>query len=115
MIDFACKRFSLPEVIKCSLGITKAEMRIFSFFIDGDDTYSTSQRVADATSLDLSTVQKAVKKLHEKGVLVRSQENLDSGGYQFTYRRANKSVIRKIINDTVCAWARTVEKELERW
>ena len=36
MIDFACKRFEMSEVIKCSLALSKAEFKLFDFFIKND-------------------------------------------------------------------------------
>ena len=41
MIDFACKQFNLKDVIKCSLGLTKADLEIFEFLLKNNGQYNT--------------------------------------------------------------------------
>lgn len=113
MIDFACKRFDLNEIIKCSLGITKAEKVIMDFFISNSEEFNSTE-ISKRTRLQLSTVQKALKKLHEKNILLRSQKNLDNGGYVFVYRANSKQEIRQTIKDIIRGWSEKVEKEVDR-
>ena len=75
MIDFACKRFKLSEIIKCGLGLTRAEYKVLEYFIDHEDLFSTEQ-LAENIGLNLSTIQRTVKKLFEKDLLTRNQNNL---------------------------------------
>ena len=89
MIDFACKTFSLEEVIKCGLGLTRADYKLLLYFIDNKDWLTTAD-ISKELSLNLSTVQRGVKRLYEKEVLLRSQENLDNGGYLFLYKAKEK-------------------------
>ena len=114
MIDFACKKFSINEVIQCSLGLSKAECRLFQFLLYEDEDL-TAQQIAERMKIDRTTVQKAIKNLVENDIVLRLQENLDKGGYIFRYRIRDKDVIRKRIKDIVSNWYRTVLTELERW
>ncbi|NCN86639.1 MarR family transcriptional regulator, partial [archaeon] len=41
MIDFACKKFDIEEVIKCSLALSKSDFRILKFLMQNDDSFST--------------------------------------------------------------------------
>jgi predicted transcriptional regulator len=115
MIDFACKEFRLDDVIKCALNLTRADMKILNYFIVNPDGWSNTDSIAKVTSVDLSTAQRSVKKLHEKGVLTKSQNNLDRGGYTFIYMLKDKNEIKKLIMDIVYNWAKKVEQELESW
>ncbi|RME53421.1 MarR family transcriptional regulator [Candidatus Woesearchaeota archaeon] len=114
MIDFACKRFSLDEVIKCSLGLTKAEFAILKHFIKQSQERFSTKELAEALAIDQSTVQRAVKKLHEKNVLDRYQINLDGGGYLFTYQLKGKAHLRRIIKNIIQGWVATVEDALAK-
>ena len=115
MIDFACKRFQIKEVVKCSLGLTKADYNIMEFLIKNKERTFTTQQIAIKNKLDLSTVQRAVKKLTEKKAVIRLQENLANGGYQFTYQIESMPKIRKIISEIAHRWAGKVDEELEYW
>ena len=115
MIDFACKQFRIEEVIKCSLGMTKADAMVFRAFLADSTRWMTADDVAATTRLNLSTVQRAVKKLHEKGVLARSQQNLGHGGYQYVYQAKPKPEIRRVIRNVIDTWATTVKEHLETW
>ncbi len=115
MIDFACKEFKIKDVIKCALNLTRADMKVLEYFFEEPDIWSKTEQIATLTELDLSTVQRSVKKLHEKGILTKSQNNLDGGGYSFIYRINNKAEIKELIMGIVSKWVAKVEQELEDW
>ncbi len=115
MIDFACKEFRINDVIKCALNLTRADMKILEYNIIKSEQWNNTDNIATGTDLDLSTVQRSVKKLHEKGVLIKSQTNLDGGGYSFIYRIKDKEEIKQLIMNIVNTWVKKVESELEEW
>ena len=114
MIDFACKRFNLDEIIKCGLGLTKSDYKIMRFLVATPKEMS-SENVAKGVGVDLSTAQRSLKKLRGKELINRQQKNLSPGGYSYFYRGKTKAEIRKIILGIVSIWAGKVEGELERW
>ena len=83
--------------------------------LEHTEEWFTTEKLAKKLKLNLSTVQRSVKKLNEKEILMRRQENLNGGGYFFVYRIKYKSEIRKIILDVVRAWSKGVEKEFDEW
>jgi len=90
-------------------------MKVLEYFFEEPDNWSKTEQIAILVELDLSTVQRSVKKLHEKGILIRSQNNLDGGGYSFIYKINNKKEIKELIMGIVSKWAVKVEQELEEW
>jgi len=114
MIDFACKRFDKNQVIKCGLGLTKADFEIMQLLVSTNDEMTTED-IADRLKVNLSTAQRAVKKLHEKNIVKRMQKNLDGGGYFFVYVSYSRDVIRKQIISIVRKWADKVEEEINKW
>ncbi len=114
MIDFACKKFDLDEVIKCSLGLSKSEFKIVKILIKSDKELS-SLRIAESSKLDLSSVQRSLKKLNEKSLISRSQKNLSGGGYKYFYSIKNKSLIREKIKGILENWSTRVEEALTKW
>jgi len=114
MIDFACKRFKLDEVIKCGLSLTKAEYRLFEYVVKHHDDY-TADQLAEKVGLDVTTVQRAVKKLYEESVLKRSQENLDGGGYVYVYSVKSKQELRRVLMQIINNWVKTVDTALQNW
>ena len=115
MIDFACKKFDLKEVIRCGLNLTKTEFKIMEYLIKHAQKEFTAQEISKIFEVGLSTAQKGIKKINEKGLIKRSQRNLSKGGYCFAYSIRKKAILKeeilKIIND----WARKVEKEIQKW
>lgn len=114
MIDFACKRFELDEIIKCSLGLTKSDMVVLKHLIRSGEEYNTEE-LAKKLGLDLTTVQRSMKKLHGKGVVDRRQQNLQGGGYVFYYESAPKKKIRQVIEEIVHSWVKQVSAALQNW
>jgi predicted transcriptional regulator len=114
MIDFACKKFDIEEVVKCSLGLSKSEFRLLNFFIKNKKEFTTDE-LAKALKLDKSTIQRSVKKLHQKNLVTRGQINQTVGGYLFTYKIKDKQKIRKIILDTVENWVGVFREKIANW
>lgn len=114
MIDFACKKFDLEEVVKCSLGLSRSEFRLLKFLIENDDQFTTEE-LAKKLKVDKSTIQRGVKKLHEKKLVSRGQINQTVGGYLFLYRIKDKDNIRKVISGTVDSWVKIFHEKISKW
>lgn len=114
MIDFACKKFDLEEVVKCSLGLSKSEFKLLKFLIENDREFTTEE-LSKKLKLDKSTIQRAVKKMHGKSLVRRGQINQSVGGYLFTYRIKDKNKIRQIILDTVESWVVVFREKISKW
>lgn len=114
MIDFACKKFDIEEVVKCSLGLSKSEFRLLNFLIENDKQFTTDE-LSKKLNLDKSTIQRSVKKLHQKNLVSRGQINQSIGGYLFLYRIKEKEKIRKIVLDTIEAWVQTFRDKISNW
>jgi predicted transcriptional regulator len=64
MLDFACKEIELEAVVRCALGLSKAEYRILSTVLRRKE--STAGSLAAMMRLDRTTVQKGLTRLVEK-------------------------------------------------
>lgn len=114
MIDFACKRFELREVIKCGLGLTKSDYTIMDFLVKNKKTFN-SHEIAEKLNLDLSTVQRSLKNLSSKNIIIRGQNNLSLGGYVYLYRINEKKIIKEMMMNIINQWVNKVEHEVDRW
>lgn len=115
MIDFACKEFKIEDVIKCALNLTKADLKVMKYFLNEKEQWVDTDFLSKILKLDISTIQRSVKKLHEKEILQRSQQNLDGGGYVFKYKINSRAKIKNIIMAVVNSWADRLGQELEKW
>lgn len=115
MIRFACQQFSVEQVVRCSLGLSRAEYRVLEHLLVHCKGFCTANQVASILTIDVSTAQRSLKRLHEKGALVRSQNNLAKGGYQFSYRVVPKAHIARLVMQAVDGWSKRVHEQLERW
>jgi predicted transcriptional regulator len=115
MMDFACKEFKVEDVIKCALNLTKADLKVMKYFLNEAEQWIDTDSLSRALKLDISTIQRSVKKLHEKEILQRSQQNLDGGGYVFIYKIYSRAKIKNIIMNVVNSWADRLGQELEKW
>jgi predicted transcriptional regulator len=113
-MEFACKQIDIDEVVKCSLGLTRAEYRVFKRYMALKNEVTLSA-LSKKTGLDRTTVQKASLKLVEKGLLFRSQRNRPRGGYEFLYSIAGRSEIRSKVRDIVRSWWESVDGSLQYW
>jgi predicted transcriptional regulator len=115
MIDFACKKFSLEEVLRCSLNLSKAELDILKFLIKNKHEDVNTKIIQSKVKLDLTTVQRAVKKIYKLGILDRTQANLGNGGYVFSYKIKSKVEIKNKVIEIVDNWSKRVGNEFDKW
>lgn len=115
MIDFACKRFNIKEIIKCSLGLTKVEYQILEYFIRSPGKEMTTNYIASELDINQTTAQKTVKKLFEQNIIKRTQKNLENGGYVFIYQAYPKPHIHARIKEIIQTWSKNVEEHIDTW
>ena len=113
MINFACKKLDLYEVMRCGLGLTKTEHAILLFLLDND--WETANDVANKLKISLATAQRSLKNLHSKELIERRQQNLDLGGYLFFYKAKSKEEIRTELKKILSNWMENVETSLNKW
>jgi predicted transcriptional regulator len=114
MIDFACRRFDLEEVIRCGLGLSRTDYKILKHLVETGETID-SKSISGILKIDLSTAQRSLKKLRELELLKRQQVNLPSGGYNLKYSSVEKEEISKILESIVDGWSKKVKAELINW
>ena len=115
MIDFACKKFDLNEVIRCSLGFTKTEFAIMRYFVSNPGKEFTAKEISIIFNIGFSTSQKAINRINKSGLMKRSQRNLGKGGYVFVYSIKDKLVLEKKILGIIHNWMKNVEAGLKKW
>ncbi len=115
MINFACRNIELDDVVKCSLNLSNADFRLISFFVKNPDKDFSTLELSKKLNLDKSTIQRGVKKLHEKNLLFRGQLNQSVGGYLFRYRIKDKNLMKKNILEIIENWNEKVKKKLKDW
>lgn len=114
MIDFACKKFDIKEIIKCSLNLSRSDFSIMLKLFSYKD-FLSSKEISDKVSLDITTVQRTLKKLYEKGIINRKQINLETGGYAYIYKIKSKDELKNQITEIIEKWSETVKKEINNW
>lgn len=114
-IDFACKSIKIDSIIKCSLGLSIAEMKIFKYFLKHEGEFFSTLELENKLSFELSTIQKGVKKMTSRGVLEKRQKNLERGGYVFEYRIRDKKEVKELIIRIVDAWVEKVGEKFCEW
>jgi len=114
MIDFACKRFEIEDIVRCGFGLSKADYNILVLLMKNHKNGLTTKEITLQLGLDLSTTQRSVKKLFEKDIISRSQFNLHSG-YLFKYHIKDKKVIKDKIINIMRAWISGAESSVLNW
>jgi len=115
MIDFACKKFDIREIIRCIFNLTKTEFKIVEYLMENTNSEVTSQKISKIFKIGLSTSQKAINKIAKKELIKRSQKNLLKGGYVFVYSIKQKRILKKKILEIINNGVWKVEKRVQQW
>ncbi len=112
-INFACKRFPIEQVLRCSFGLSGPEFRILKVLMAKGER--SVEEVAETLGKDRTTIQRSMKSLVAKGLVRRRQYNLDSGGYQYHYLPQEKERVKARIQEHFARFSRMVKEEIEGW
>ena len=107
-------KIELKNLIKCSFELNKTDYDIFIFLISKERSM-TANEIAKQIALDRTTVQKSIKRLSEKELVLRTQKNLAKGGYIFVYSIKDKKIIKGRMSEIVKKWHDNVQREINRW
>lgn len=111
MINLACKNITIEELITCAFNITKTEYKIIIQLLKKQNC--SSESLSEKLKKDLTTIQKALKSLVEKELVIRKQINLDGGGYKFIYQSISKEDIKIKIETNLKSFEEKVISRLE--
>jgi predicted transcriptional regulator len=114
MISFACKNIDLKDLVICSFDLNKTDYKLFNFLIK-QKKYLSINEISEKNNLDRTSIQKSIKRLYEKNIVLRLQKNIVSGGYLFEYKVKDKKQIKEIMLNIVSKWSKKVKNEIEGW
>ena len=112
-MEFACKQIDVQDIIACSLGLKKAEFKVFEKLLVSD--HITVKELSKSLNLDRTTLQKVLKNFVKNDLVERYQENLDNGGYIFVYKIRDKSILKKRIHSAIDKWHGTARHAVDKW
>lgn len=114
MISFACQDIEFKDLLRCSFDLNKTEYHVFMFLLKKEKSY-TAAKLAKTLNIDRTTVQKAIKKLAEKNLVFRQQQNLEKGGYTYHYKIKNKEDTKIRMQKIVEKWYEEVIREIKKF
>lgn len=112
-VIFACKRFPIDQVLRCTFGLSAPEFAILKVLLSNErlGTY----KIAKVLKKDRTTVQRSIKALIENRLIKRYQLNIEGGGYQYEYEAQNKEEIKEKIKKHFENFSVIVNKEIDSW
>ena len=114
MAEYMCKQFDFNSLVKCSFSLSDSELKIFLELMECNDPICIVA-LSKKIKRDRSTIQKVIKILLEKELVVKKKINLEDGGYMFYYSPKSKSDLKKQMLKLVGVWYNNVKKEIMKW
>ncbi len=113
-MDFACQEIDVQQVLSCTFGLSKSGCAVLKQLFASTQPM-TSDELASQTGYDLATVQRALKHLSERGVLVRTQHNRPQGGYEYVYEVVDTQTFTALVDKTLTSWLAQARQEVQLW
>lgn len=108
------KVFKSGKLLKCILGLNVIESNVFSYILKHDDV--TTMKLTEVFDKDRSSIQRALIKLSELGVIEKNSISLkefsekdgegetNKRGYLYVYGAKNLDMIKKQLRDLLDRW-----------
>lgn len=106
--------FKSGKLLKCILGLNVIESNVFSYILKHDDV--TTMKLTEVFDKDRSSIQRALIKLSELGVIEKNSISLkeysekdgkgetNKRGYLYIYGAKNLNLIKQQLRDLLTSW-----------
>ena len=114
MVGLFNKSFDKPsDLLCCAFGLRSSELDVYFSLISGSKTV---EQIAERIGKDRSTVQRVLKTLLEKKLVLREEHHIDRGGYFYEYVAEESEVVRNQILSQLEDWYQATKSFLiESW
>ncbi len=110
MVGLFNRSFNKPsDLLCCAFGLRTSEFDVYFQLISGPKSV---EQIAERLKKDRSNIQRVLKKLHSKGLVMRNTRKIQRGGYYFEYSAEDTEVIRSQILDQLEEWYTTTKSFL---
>jgi len=113
MITFACKNILIKDLIQCALGLNKTGYNVFMYLLKQKESKRIKE-ISEQINLKRCSVQKAIQNLNKKGLIIKSQKNLEKGGYTYFYQSINKKEIKEKIKQILNSWVSNANRKINQ-
>lgn len=111
MINFACKTFSVNQVLKCSFNLNQTELNILKELIKKE---SNTNNLSEILKKHKSVIQRGITKLLKNKLITRRQVNLKKG-YEYCYKTISKEELKNKANNYFKQFTETVNRTINEW
>jgi len=108
------KVFKSGKLLKCILGLNVIESNVFSYILNNNDV--TTMDLTDVFKKDRSSIQRALIKLNDLGVIEKNsislkeyskkdgEEETNKRGYLYVYGAKNLDLIKQQLRELLDSW-----------
>jgi predicted transcriptional regulator len=114
VLNFICRTIYLEDILRCSFNLNKTELKILKHLLERKEEL-TIEEIQKKIKKDRTTIQRSVKKLHQKELIHRRQLNLKNGGYVFIYSPKPKKELKEQVFQIFEGFKNSVAKEIQQW
>ena len=104
----------LYKIWKNFFDLPKADCKILDFLVSENKRWDTEE-LRKEFKYNLTTVQRAVKRIKEFGLINQHQKNLSGGGYKFLYQIKPKKELVIIIKEIIAKKGAELEAVVDKW
>ncbi|MFA6462195.1 MAG: helix-turn-helix domain-containing protein [Candidatus Woesearchaeota archaeon] len=113
-LNFICRIITLEQILHCSFSLNKTEILVLKHLLYSKEE-ETIEEIIKHVKKDRTTIQRSVKKLHEKDLIKRRQLNLEKGGYVFIYSSKPKQELKDKVKKIFHGFEDMVDAEIQKW
>ena len=111
-IKFACRTFSTDDILKCSFDLNATDLEVLKILLQKKEQKCTDE-LTIIIKRDRTTIQRSLKNLLEKNLVIRKQKNASRGGYCYTYTAKDKNELKKNLNEIINSFHENLTNTIE--
>ncbi len=104
----------MDKRLKFIIDLPKADCKVLKTFREDRRKEWDSDELKNKLNVNLTTVQRALKRICDKGLIIKKQKNLTGGGYVFLYKARSKVEEKLVLEHMTTLFKEDVYKVIKK-
>ncbi|HDM25514.1 MAG TPA: TrmB family transcriptional regulator [Thermoplasmatales archaeon] len=101
------------DLMKCAFNLNDLDIKVYKALIETGET--RVEKLSDMLNREKSTIYRSLQKLVSCGICIKKSNNMESGGYFYTYIPLPDDEVKKKLEECIENWYKCLKEKIKKF
>ena len=101
------------DLMKCAFNLNDLDIKVYKALVKTGET--RVEKLSDMLNREKSTIYRSLQKLVSCGICIKKSNNIESGGYFYTYIPLPKDEVKKKLEECIENWYKCLKEKIKEF